>query len=119
MTTLITIARDDPSIHSVSCYRWFDFDDRRQWQAVRRRGREWIDGIGGDCWERGQHGLASQELAEETETPRYPQSWLLRAQPDLIQERLAEESAYTDALDGSLANAFLSPVTLLTRELAT
>jgi len=95
-------------INSASCCRWFNLDDRRQRQAVRRRGRKRIDGIGGDFRERGEHGLASQEFAEEAETPRHPQSWVLSAQPDSVQERLAEESAYTDALDGSLADAFLS-----------
>lgn len=101
------------------CCRWFDLDDRRQRQAVRRRSRKRIDDVGGDFRERGEHGLASQEFAEETETPRHPQSWLLGAQPDSLQERFAEESAYTDALDGSLADTLLSLVTLLTREFPT
>lgn len=85
--------------------RWYDLDDRRQWQAVCRWCRERIDGVGGDFRQRSQHRLASQELPEEAQAARHPQSWVFDAQPDPIQERLAEEGTYTNALDGGLANA--------------
>lgn len=85
-----------------SNFRWHHLDDRRQWQALRRRSRKRLDGVCGDFRKRHEHGIATSKLPQEAKTARYSQSRFLGPQPHSFEKWFAKESANSDPLNRGL-----------------
>lgn len=85
-----------------SNFRWHHLDDRRQWQALRRRSRKRLDGVCGDFRKRHEHCIATSKLPQEAKTARYSQSRFLGPQPHSFEKWFAKESANSDPLNRGL-----------------